>query len=91
MAYYKADNSLYNIIISNLSGEALLFASQKFEVKEDTAQDAYLGHKLWQALKTKYSGRLTDQEAHAMELKVLTAKCDKNVPSYVQYIQTYRF
>ena len=91
LAYYKADNSLYNIIISNLSGEALLFASQNFEVKEDTAQDAYLGYKLWQALKTKYSGRLTDQEVHVMEMKVLTAKCDKNVPSYVQYIQTHRF
>ena len=90
-AYFKADNSLYNIIISNFSGEALLFASQNFEVKEDTAVDAYLGNKLWEALKTKYSGRLTDQEAHVMEMKVLTAKCDKNVPSYVQYIQTHRF
>ena len=30
LAYFKADNSLYNIIISNLSGEALLFASQNF-------------------------------------------------------------
>ena len=37
LAYHKADNSVYNIIISNLSGEALLFASQNFEVKEDTA------------------------------------------------------
>ena len=84
LIYFKADNSLYNIIISNLSGEALLFASQNFEVKEDTAPDAYLGNKLWEALKTKYSGRVTDQEAHVMEMKVLTAKCDKNVPSYVQ-------
>ena len=91
LAYFKADNSLYNIIISNLSGEALLFASQNFEVKEDTAPTAYLGNKLWEALKTKYSGRVTDQEAHVMEMKVLTAKCDKNVPSYVQYIQTHRF
>ncbi len=91
LVYFKADNSLYNIIISNLSGEALLFASQNFEVKEDTASTAYLGNKLWEALKTKYSGRVTDQEAHVMEMKVLTAKCDKNVPSYVQYIQTHRF
>ena len=91
LLYFKADNSLYNIIISNLSGEALLFASQNFEVKEDTEDDAYLGHNLWEALKTKYSGRLTDQEAHAMELKVLTAKCEKNVPSFVQFIQTNRF
>ena len=60
-------------------------------MKEDTTQDAYLGHKLWQALKTKYSGRHTDQEVYVMEMKVLTAKCDKNVPSYVQYIQTHRF
>ena len=90
-AYFKADNSLYNIIISNLSGEALLFASQNFEVKEDTAQDAYLGNKLLEALKTKYSGRLTDQEAHVMEMKVLTAKCEKNVPSYVQCLLVKSF
>ena len=91
LAYFKADNSLYNIIISNLSGEALLFASQNFEVKEDTPSTAYLGNKLWEALKTKYSGQITDQEAHVMEMKVLTAKCDKSVPSFVQYIQTHRF
>ena len=91
LAYYKADNSVYNIIISNLSGEALLFASQNFEVKEDTAADAYYGYHLWQALKTKYSGRLTDQEVHMMEMKILTAKSDRNVLSYVQYIQTHRF
>ena len=91
LAYFKADNSLYNIIISNLSGEALLFASHNFEVKEDTPSTAYLGNKLWEALKTKYSGRVTDQEAHVMLMKILTAKCDKNVPSYVQYIQTHRF
>ena len=32
-AYFKADNSLYNTIITSLSGNAYLFAMQKFSVK----------------------------------------------------------
>ena len=43
-AYFKADNSLYNTILTSLSGDALLFAQQRFAVKEDTPVDAYLGH-----------------------------------------------
>ena len=41
-AYFKSDNSIYNTIISSLSGDALFFATQKFSVKEDTPIDAYL-------------------------------------------------
>ena len=52
-AYFKADNSLYNTIITSLSGDALLFATQRFSVKEDTPIDAYLGHQLYQAMKAK--------------------------------------
>ena len=44
LAYHKADNSVYNVILSNISGDALSFASQNFGVKEDTAADAYLGY-----------------------------------------------
>ena len=36
LAYQKADNGVYNTIISNLSGEALLFASQRFPIRDDT-------------------------------------------------------
>ena len=60
-AYFKADNSLYNTIITSLSGDALLFATQRFSVKEDTSIDAYLGHQLYQAMKKKYAGGLTPQ------------------------------
>ncbi len=77
LAYQKADNSVYNTIISNLSGEALLFASQRFPVRDDTAIDAYLGYNLYQALKAKYSGRLTEQEVFMLEMKILNAKCEK--------------
>ena len=37
------------------------------------------------------SGRLTDQEVYMMEMKILNAKCDKCVLSFLQYIQTNRF
>ena len=56
-----------------------MFASQNYQVKEDTAADAYLGFNLNQALKIKFSGRLTDQEVYMMEMKLLNAKCDKSV------------
>ena len=61
-AYFKADNSLYNTIITSLSGNAYLFALQRFSVKEDTAPDAYLGHQLYVAMKGKYAGGITLQE-----------------------------
>ncbi len=61
-AYFKADNSLYNTIITSLSGNAYLFAMQRFSVKEDTAADAYLGHQLYVAMKAKYAGEITPQE-----------------------------
>ena len=60
LAYQKADNGVYNTIISNLSGEALLFASQRFPIRDDTPVDAHLGFNLYQAMKVKFSGRLTE-------------------------------
>ena len=88
-AYFKADNSLYNTIITSLSGDALLFATQKFGVQEDTPADAYLGHHLYQAMKAKYAGGITPQETFLLEMKILNAKCDKrDVSSSLQYIQT---
>ena len=91
LAYQKADNSVYNTIISNLSGEALLFASQRFPIRDDTPVDAHLGFNLYQALKAKFSGRLTEQEIFMLEMKILTAKCEKNVLNFLQFIQTHRF
>ena len=92
-AYFKADNSIYNTIITSLwvSGDALLFATQKFSVKEDTPIDAYLGHQLYQAMKAKYAGGLTPQEIFLLEMKILNTKCDKNVLFSLQYIQTRRY
>ena len=89
--YFKADNSLYNTIITSLSGNAYLFAMQRFSVKEDTAADAYLGHQLYVAMKAKYAGEITPQEKFMLETKIFKARCDKNVLSSMQYIQTHRY
>ena len=91
LAYAKADNILYNTILTSVTGEARLFVTQKFPVKEDTPADAYLGHKLYQAMKSKFSPGLTPQEVFNMKKKILDAKCDKNISSALQYIQTHRF
>ena len=57
LIYLKADNCLYNMLITSLTGEALLYASQEFPVKHDTPDDAYLGHKLYQGLKERYAAQ----------------------------------
>ena len=90
-AYFKADNCLYNTIITSLSGNAYLFAMQKFSVKEDTSSDAYLGHKLYVAMKEKYAGEITPQEKYMLEMKIFKAKFDRNALSSLQYIQTHRY
>ena len=90
-AYFKADNCLYNTIITSLSGNAYLFAMQKFSVKEDTPSDAYLGHKLYVAMKEKYAGEITPQEKYMLEMKIFKAKFDRNPLSSLQYIQTHRY
>ena len=41
-------------------------------------------------MKAKYAGGLTPQETFLLEMKILNAKCDKNVLSSLQYIQTRR-
>ena len=92
LIYQKADNGVYNAIITSISGEALIFASQHFPVKEDTPSDAYLGQKLYQGLKERFAADLKPQEIFNLEMKIFGAKCgEKTVTSYVQYIENARF
>ena len=61
LARQKADNSVYNTIITSISGEAFAFASKNFPVNEETPSDAYLGQKLFQGLKERF-GRTQSRE-----------------------------
>ena len=73
LIYQKADNGVYNAIITSISGEALIFASQHFPVKEDIPSDAYLGQKLYQGLKERFAADLKPQEIFNLEMIIFGA------------------
>ncbi len=61
-AYIKNDATLYNVLVTSLSNEALLFAMQNYGLSEDKPEDACLGYRLFVALKKKYIQPKTQAE-----------------------------
>ena len=89
-AYIKNDATLYNILVTSLSNEALLFAMQNYGLSEDTPEDACLGYRLFVALKTKYFQPMTHAEELQLRMKLMAAKFSSTAIQYTSHVVKIR-
>ena len=73
-AYIENDATLYNVLLTSLSGEALLFVMQNYGLTEETPEDSCLGYQLFGALKAKYFQMMTPAEELQLRMKLMAAK-----------------
>ena len=88
--YIKNDATLYNVLVTSLSNEALLFAMQNYGLSEDTPEDACLGYRLFVALKTKYFQPMTHAEELQLRMKLMAAKFSSTAIQYTSHVVKIR-
>ncbi len=89
--YIKNDAILYNILLSSLSGEALLFAMQNYGLSEETAEDSCLGYQLFGALKAKYFQMMTPAEELQLRMKLMAAKFSSTAAQFTSHVIKIRY
>ena len=88
--YIKNDAILYNLLLTSLSGEALLFAMQNFGLKEETPEDSCLGYQLFVALKSKYFQAMTHAEELLLRMKLMSAKFSSTAVQFTNHVLKVR-
>ena len=68
---YQKDRSLTAILMNSLTGDAFIFATQKFPITETTQDDEFIGLRLYIGIKEKYDIALTRSEIFRRKQEII--------------------
>jgi len=79
---YQKDRSLTAILMNSLTGDAFVFATQKFPITETTKDEEFIGLRLYLGIKERYDIALTRSEIFRKNRKLL-------IFNFVEILKTF--
>ena len=87
---YSKDRSLSAILMNSLTGDAFVFATQKYPITDETKDEDFLGLRLWLGLKAKYDVALIRSEIFKKKQEILNFKSIGSLENFLKEINNKR-